>query len=98
MQWLLSYYSKKPISPYSLVFELHQLLGNIDKYKRLLGEMTYERFVEWRTVRNQKKGIESSLDDQQLRRLYSRFVEDKRNALEGPLKPYIMQFHNHVND
>ena len=98
MQWLLGYYSKKTLSPYSLVFELHRLLGNIEEYKKLLDEMTYERFVEWRTERNQKKGIESSLDDQQLRRLYSRFVEDKRNALEGPLKPYIMQFHNHVND
>ena len=46
MQWLLEYYSKKPLSPYSLVFELHRLLGNIDEYKKLLSEMTYKRFVE----------------------------------------------------
>ena len=90
MQWLLSYYSKKPIAPYSLVFELHRLLGNIDKYKRLLGEMTYERFIEWRTERNQKKGIESSLDEQQLKRMYERLIEDKENALDKPLKPYIL--------
>ena len=98
MQWLLGYYSNKTLSPYSLVFELHRLLGNIEEYKKLLGEMTYERFVEWRAERNQKKGIESSLDEQQLRRMYSRFVEDKNNALEKPLRPYIMQFHNHVDN
>ena len=90
MQWLLSYYSKKPIAPYSLVFELHRLLGNIDKYKRLLNEMTYERFIEWRTKRNQKKGIESSLDEQQLRRMYSKLIEEKKDALDKLLKPYIM--------
>ena len=90
MQWLLSYYSKKPIAPYSLVFELHRLLGNIDKYKRLLGEMTYERFIEWRKERNQKKGIESSLDEQQLKRMYERFIEDKESALNKPLKPYVI--------
>lgn len=67
MQWLLEYYSKRPLSPYSLVFELHRLLGNIDEYKRLLGEMAYERFVEWRTERNKKKGFESSMDEHQLK-------------------------------
>ncbi len=91
MQWLLSYYSKKPIAPYSLVFELHRLLGNIDEYKKLLGEMTYERFVEWRTERNQKEGIESSLDEQQLERMYARFIKDKKDALDKPLKPYIIK-------
>ena len=98
MQWLLGYYSKKTLSPYSLVFELHRLLGNIEEYKKLLGDMTYERFVEWRAERNRKKRIESSLDAQQLKRMYSRFVEDKNNALEKPLKPYIMQFNNHVDE
>ena len=91
MQCLLSYYSKKPIAPYSLVFELHRLLGNIDEYKKLLSEMTYKRFVEWRTERNQKKGIECSLDEQQLKRLYSKFIEDKKNALDKLLKPYIIK-------
>ena len=90
MQWLLDYYSKRPQSPYSMVFELHRLLGNIEEYKNLLGEMTYERFVEWRTERNQKKGIDSSLDEQQLRRMYSRFVDEKKNALSKPLKPYVL--------
>ena len=90
MQWLLDYYSKEPFSPYSLIFELHRLLGNIEEYKKLLGEMTYERFIEWRTERNQKKGIESSLDEQQLRRMYSKLIEEKKDALDKPLKPYIM--------
>lgn len=90
MQWLLSYYSKKPFAPYSLVFELHRLLGNIDEYKKLLGEMTYERFVEWRTKRSQERGIESSMDEQQLKRMYERLIEDKESALDKPLKPYIM--------
>ena len=90
MQWLLGYYSKKPIAPYSLVFELHRLLGNSDEYKKLLGEMTYERFVEWRTKRNQKRGIESSLNETQLKRMYARLVKDKESALNKPLKPYIM--------
>lgn len=98
MRWLLDYYSKKPLSPYSLVFELHRLLGNIEDYKKLLGEMTFEKFVEWRAERNREKKIESSLDDQQLRRMYSRFVEDKKNALDKPLKPFVMQFHNHVDN
>lgn len=89
MQCLLSYYSKKPIAPYSLVFELHRLLGNIDEYKKLLSDMTYERFVDWRTKRNQERRIESSMDEQQLKRLYSKFIEDKKNALDKPLKPYI---------
>lgn len=93
MQWLLDYYSQKPLSPYSFVFELHRLLGNIGEYKKLLGEMTYERFIEWRTERNQKKGIESSLDEQQLKRMYERLIEDKKDALDKPLKPYIMQEH-----
>ena len=90
MQWLLGYYSNKTLSPYSLVFELHRLLGNIDEYKKLLNEMTYERFIEWRTERNQKKGIESSLDEQQLRRMYSKLIEEKKDALDKLLKPYIM--------
>lgn len=79
-----------------MVFELHRLLGNIEEYKKLLGEMTYERFVEWRTERNQERGIESSLDEQQLKRLYTKFIEDKKNALDKPLKPYIMQEHKIV--
>ena len=90
IQWLLGYYSNKTLSPYSLVFELHRLLGNIEVYKKLLGEISYESFVEWKAERNREKGIESSLDDQQLRRMYSRFVEDKNNALDNPLKPYIL--------
>lgn len=90
MQWLLGYYSNKTLSPYSLVFELHRLLGNIEVYKKLLGEMTYERFVEWRAERKQKKGIKSSLDEQQLRRMYSKFVEEKKNALSMSLKPYVL--------
>lgn len=98
MQWLLSYYSKKPIAPYSLVFDLHRLLGNIEEYKKLLGEMTYESFVEWRAERNQEKGLESSLDDQQLRRMYSRFVEEKNKALDKPLTPYVIRFHNQVDE
>ena len=53
--------------------------------------MTYKRFVEWRTERNQKKGIECSLDEQQLKRLYSKFIEDKKNALDKLLKPYIIK-------
>lgn len=90
MQWLLDYYSKEPFSPYSLIFELHRLLGNIEEYKKLLDEMTYERFVEWRTERNQERGIESSLDEQQLKRMYERFIEDKESALNKPLKPYVI--------
>ena len=96
MQWLLDYYSKEPFSPYSLIFELHRLLGNIEEYKKLLDEMTYERFVEWRTERNKKKGFESSMDEHQLKRLYTKFIEDKKNALDKPLKPYIMQEHKIV--
>lgn len=91
MQWLLSYYSKKIQSPYSLVFELHRLLGNVEEYKKLLVEMTYKRFIDWRTMRNQERGIESSMDEQQLKRLYSKFIEDKKNALDKPLKPYIIK-------
>lgn len=91
MQWLLGYYSKKTLSPYSLVFELHRLLGNIEEYKKLLSEMTYERFVEWRTERNQERGTESSLDEQRLRQIYSRFVEEKKGALSVPLRPYVVK-------
>ena len=90
MHCLLRYYSKKPIAPYSLVFELHRLLGNIEEYKKLVDEMTYERFVEWRTKRNLERGIESSLDETQLKRMYARLVKDKESALNKPLKPYIM--------
>lgn len=91
MQWLLGFYSKKPLSPYSLVFELHRLLGNIEEYNKLLSEMTYEIFVDWRTKRNQERGIESSLDEQQLRQIYSRFVEEKKGALSVPLRPYVVK-------
>lgn len=91
MQWLLCYYSNKTLSPYSLVFELHRLSGNIDEYKKLLDEMTYERFVEWRTKRNQERGIESSLDEQQLKCMYSKFIEEKKDALSKPLWPYVVK-------
>ena len=90
MQCLLRYYSKNPLSPYSLVFELHRLLGNIEEYKKLLCDMTYERFVNWRTKRNQERGIESSLDETQLKRMYERLIEDKESALSKPLRPYIL--------
>lgn len=91
MQWLLDYYSKRPLSPYSLVFELYRLLGNIEEYNKLLGEMTYEKFVDWRTKRNQERGIESSLDEQQLKCMYSKFIEEKKDALSKPLWPYVVK-------
>ena len=91
MQWLLGHYSKKTLSPYSLVFELHRLLGNIDEYKKLLGEMTYKRFVEWRTKKNQERGIESSLNETQFKRMYAKLIKDKESALNKPLKPYIIE-------
>ena len=98
MLWILGYYSKKPLSPYSLVFELHRLLGNIEEYNKLLSEMTYEKFVDWRTKRNQERGIESSLDEQQLKRMYSRFIVDKNSALAKTLKPYVVKSYNYADD
>ena len=40
---------------------------------------------------NQKKGIDSSLDEQQLKRMYSKFIEEKKDALSMPLRPYVVK-------
>ena len=94
MQWLLDYCSKKTPSPYSNIFELHRLLGHVEVYKELIYNLTYDRYIEWRNARNKEKGITSSLDEKQLRRLYNRFIEEKLNALDNPMKPYLLSVNN----
>ena len=89
MQWLLDYSSKKVPSPYSIVFELLRLLGRVDEYKELIRDLTYEKYIEWRKVRNAERGITSSLDEEQLKGLYNRFIKDKLQAFQNPLRPYI---------
>lgn len=88
MQWLLDYFSKQSISPYSLVFELLRLLGNFEEYRKLLDEMTFDRYIELRNVRNEKHGIKSTLEEPQLKRLYSKFIKEKKRALSMPLEIY----------
>lgn len=88
MQWLLDYSIKQAPSPYSVVFELLRLLGNTKEYKSLLDALTFERYVEWRSARNRKEGIASSLDEDLLKRLYESFITEKKDALKKPQKPY----------
>ena len=88
IQRLLGYSIKQEPCPYSVVFELLRLLGNTKEYKSLLDALTFERYVEWRKSKNRKEGIESSLDEDLLKRLYESFITEKKDALKKPRKPY----------
>lgn len=87
MEWLVDYLSKETQVSYSLLFELQRLLGNIDEYKKLLDSLTFERFCEWRKERSQTEGL-PKLDGEQIRHRYEQFIEEKKKALDKPLKPY----------
>lgn len=88
MQWLLDYYSKETPSPYSFIFELHRQLGNLNEYRRLLDELTYERYLEWRKERAKKHGRNLQLEEDTIKSLYYRMIKEKKEALEKPLKSY----------
>ena len=72
MQWLLDYYSKETPSPYSYIFELYRQLGNLDEYRKLLDDLTYERYLEWRKERDKKHGRDFQLGEDIIKSLYSR--------------------------
>lgn len=88
MQWLLDYYSKEAPSPYSFIFELHRQLGNLNEYRRLLDELTFESYLEWRKERDKKHGRDLQLEEDTIKSLYSRMIKEKKDALEKPLKSY----------
>ena len=72
MQWLLDYYSKETPSPYSYIFELYRQLGNLDEYRKLLDDLTYERYLEWRKERDKKHGRDFQLGEDIIMSLYYR--------------------------
>ena len=88
MQWLLDYYSKETPIPYSFIFELHRQLGNLNEYRKLLDELTYERYLEWRKERDKKHGRNLQLEEDTIKSLYYRMIKEKKEALEKPLKSY----------
>lgn len=88
MQWLLDYYSKETPSPYSYIFELHRQLGNLNEYRKLLDELTCERYLEWRKERDKKHGRNLQLEEDTIKSLYYRMIKEKKEALEKPLKSY----------
>lgn len=91
MEQLLNYCLKQKPHPYTLIFELMRLLGQIDEYKRLLDSINFEVFVAWRQSRHQKDAVITASHEEIERRLYLRFVEEKRRAIERPRKVYLVQ-------
>lgn len=77
MQWLLDYY-RREIPNYSfLIFELLRLLGYEEEHRRLLADMTFERFVEWQCARFKKRGgLDCSPDEELMKKRYSRRVSN----------------------
>lgn len=91
MQQLLNYYLKQEPSPYTLIFELMRLLGQIEEYQELLDSITYEVFAAWRHERHQENLVNTIDVELVERQLYRRFVEEKRRAIERPRKVYLIQ-------
>lgn len=81
MQYLLNYYLKQETRPYTLIFELMRLLNQTDEYQRLLDSITFEVFVAWRQSRHQRSDVTTVYNEEVDRRLYMRFVEEKKRAL-----------------
>lgn len=85
MQWLLNCLLIQEPCLYSLIFELYRLLGHVEEYKQLLLGFTFEKYKEWRKARFQQDYID---DERSKQSIYERFIKDKRDALNKPLRPY----------
>ena len=85
MQWLLNCLLIQEPCLYSLIFELYRLLGHVEEYKQLLVGFTFEKYKEWQKVRFQQDYIDDERSEQSI---YERFIKDKRDALNKPLRPY----------
>lgn len=85
MQWILNYLLKQEPLQYTLIFELHRLLDYVEEYKRLLDSFTFQKYAEWRKTRFQQDYIDDERSEQ---RIYERFIKEKRDALNKPLRPY----------
>ena len=91
MRWLLDYFLKQEIPPYSLVFELFRLLGDNKEYNALLNSFTIERYQAWqqaRNTRNKQREAEFIMDEELKKRLFESFIKDKREAIDKPMRPY----------
>lgn len=88
MQWLLDYYNRKDLDFNFLLFELLRLLGYEMEYRQKLAEMTYERFVESRCEKFKRHGVDYTPNEEFLKELYTRRVEEYTSALNKPLRPY----------
>lgn len=90
MQWLLDYFRRETPNYSLLTFELLRLLGYEEEYRKLLSDMTFERYVEWRCARFKKRGIKDYTPDEKLlKRLYSRRVKQLTESLRKPLRPFV---------
>lgn len=90
MQWLLDYYCRETPNYSFLKFELLRLLGYTEEYRKLLADMTFERFVEWWCARFKKRGVtDYSPDEELLKRLYSRRVKQLTESLQKPMRPFV---------
>lgn len=90
MQCLLDYYRKETPNYSFITFELLRLLGYEDEYRKLLADMTFENYHQWRCERYKKRGVDYVPDEEISRLQYSRCVKDYSDALLLPLKPYIL--------
>lgn len=88
MQWLLDYYNRTEPGFQYLTFELLRLLDYEKEYRQKLADMTYEKFAEWYCERYKKRGINSSLTEERIRKRYADRVAELTEALDKPLKPY----------
>lgn len=88
MQWLLDYYNRTEPGFQYLTFELLRLLGYEKEYRQKLADMTYEKFAEWYCERRKKRGMDTSPNEEWVRKRYADRVEELTEALDKPLKPY----------
>lgn len=89
MQWLLDYSRRETPNYIFVIFELLRLLGYEDEYRKLLADMTFENFYQWKCARLKKKNIDHVPDEKISRWQHARRVREYGDALKLPIKPYI---------
>ena len=88
MQWLLDYYNRTEPGFQYLTFELLRLLGYEKEYWQKLADMTYEKFAEWYCERRKKRVMDTSPNEEWVRKRYADRLEELTEALGKPLRPY----------
>lgn len=88
MQWLLDFY--KSLSPRRFTeteFELNRLLGNRDACERML-KTTCEEYIQQQKEFRKLRGRPWYDDKEMWTRRYNKIMEELKDSLDLPLKPY----------